>query len=59
MPKFVIFGIIFAKDCGTADNGAQVIYKVLDPERVSLLLPLVLHRWVELDILNDLPTLLS
>jgi len=59
MPKFVIFDIIFAKYCGTADNGAQVIYKVLDPERVSLLLPLVLHRWVELDILNDLPTLLS
>jgi hypothetical protein len=43
---------------GTADNGVQAIYKVLDPEIVHLL-PLVLHPYVELDILNDLPLLLS
>jgi len=51
--------LFFAIYCGTADYGAQVIYKVLDPVRIYLILPLVLHRWVELDILNDLPPLLS
>jgi hypothetical protein len=59
MHKSVIFDIIFTIHCGTAEKAAQVVYKVLDPEMVYFLLPLVLHPWVELDILNDLSPLLS
>ena len=35
---------------GTADNGVQAIYKVLDPE-IAYLLPLVLHSLVVINLL--------